>query len=218
MTRWTYLILVITLLLLTNRGKAQKRNTESFDILYGAKLFNNNFYNQFNTINNYSYNSPVQMIGIGYSGGFAFTRSSWLDFDGHLSYAQIVPHQLTINDSIKCNINGFVFSASLFGWDFFPKSKYFHLLFSGGFNTGRLRLGGNEWVRQKNPFFSPKLSLQPKIVIGKIILSVRADYEWDISSKNWRRTVFATKDKINLDSFKMDGTTVFFCFGFVLSD
>lgn len=195
----------------------QTRKLESFDILYGTKLFKSNFYNQVNTLINYSYSSPVQLVGIGYSGGFNVTRGQF-DFVGHVSYKQVIPHRLAINDTIKCNINGFVFSACVFGWDFFSKSKIFHLLFSGGFNTGRLRLGGNEWARQKNPFFSPKISLQPKIAIGKIILSVRADYEWDVSSKNWRRTHFATKDKINLDPLKETGATVFFCFGFVLSD
>jgi hypothetical protein len=216
MTQLKYLLFLTASILIAQHSNAQKRNMESFDIIFGPRLFKSNFYNQVNTLDKYSFNSPLHLIGIGYSGRFTFERSTWLNFAGHTSYAQIIPSQLIINDTIKCNINGFIFSVCVLGWDFFPKSKNFHLLFSGGFNTGRLRLDGNELTRQKNLFFSPKLSLQPKIAIGKIILSVRGDYEWDISSKYWKPRRFATKEKIALDSFIGNGATILFCFGFGL--
>lgn len=217
MIKFKFHFLTIAILLIELQSHGQTNKVDSYDILYGTKLFKNNFYNQVNTLNKYSYSSPVQLIGIGYSGCFEVTRGSY-NYVGHISYEQVIPQQLIINNTIKCNLNGFILSVSVLGWDFFPKSKNFHVLFTGGFNTGRLRLGGNELVRQKNPFFSPMISLQPKIAIGKIILSIRGDYEWDVSRKNWRRTLFANKNKINLDTYKQTGASIFFCFGFVIPE
>ena len=187
--------------------------TQSAEIIYGTRLFTSNFNNQLNTVKYMDLGAPVQLVGIEESGGNMFAINREWSMSGHFSYCQVIPQKITINDTVNCNINGFIFSFCLFGGDLFYKSKTFGLLLSGGFNTGRLRLSGNEWARQKNPFFSPKVSIQPKVRIKKIVLSLRGDYEYDISKPSWRRTYFANKNKIDLDKFKETGATIFFCFG-----
>ena len=99
------------------------------------------------------------------------------------------------------------------------RAKVFAISMNYGFNTGRLRLHGNEWARQKNPFFSPMLSMRMGITLfKKMVLTVRGDYEYDISSPNWRRTYFADKNKIDLEKYIQTGLTLFFCVGFYFVD
>ena len=186
----------------------------SLDIVYGTRLFNNEFYSQVNTQRNFSFNRPVQVAGIGSSGVISMSGrygTSWIG--GHIAYCQVIPQKIAINDTVSCNLNGYLYSMTLAGIDIFSRSKTFALLASAGFNTGRLRLHGNEWARQKNPFFSPKFTLQPKIRMRMLVLSVRAEYEWDISSPNWRRTYPANENKITLEKFRETGTTILFCVG-----
>jgi hypothetical protein len=216
MTKHLFKILVMIFLLVTNIVFCQKnksnRSIGSYELLYGTRLYTNSFYDQLNTFDNYSYGIPIQLVGIGYSGGFEVSRA--YNFFGHWSYSQVVPQNIIINDSLSANVNGFLFSFSVFGWNLIPKSKIFNIHFNGGFNTGRLRLSKNEFLKQKNPFFSPKLTIQPKLAIGKVVLSIRADYEIDISSNSWRRTASAKGDKIPINTFNQSGATLFLSLGY----
>jgi hypothetical protein len=183
-----------------------------WNLVYGTRLFNKSFYNQLNTLKSFSINSPLQLIGVGWGGGIPVDgRFGSSTIYGHWSYTQVIPQQIKINDSIQGTINGYVLSIDIAGTRVLKKLKYFGLKISTGFNTGRLRLSDNEWVRQKNPFFSPKISIRPTTRIKKIVLSLRCDYEYDISSPRWRRTYFANKNKIDIDKFKETGMTLFFC-------
>lgn len=188
----------------------------SLDILYGTRLFNENFYAQLNTIGHFKFAEPVQVAGLGFSGGVPVTGRSRSYYKyGHWSYCQVIPQRISVNDTLKCNINGYLLSLDILGTDLFRKAYAFHLLASFGFNTGRLRLHGNEWARQKNPFFAPRISLQPKVRIGRLLFSIRADYEWDVSSVNWRKTYFAKSNKADLQKFKQSCLTLFFCMGYM---
>jgi len=219
MAKHLFKILVFVYMLMTNFVFSQKnkprKSIASYDLLYGTRLFNNNFYDQFNTIDNYVYGIPIQLIGLEFSGELSVTRGAYKYF-GHLSYSQVVPQNVIINDSLRGNINGFIFSFSVFGWNLIPKSKIFNILLSGGFNTGRLRFSKNELLKQKNPFFSPNLTLHPKLAVGKVVLSLRADYEIDISSNRWRRTISAKGNTIPLNTFNQSGATLFLCLGYKL--
>ena len=180
---------------------------QSIDLVYGYKSLNSDFYGQFNTLSK-SFNSslPLQLAGISFTGTFDQSRGK--PYDGHLTYCQVVPQQIIVQDSLKGNINGFVFGCTSWGFDIFPNSNRFDLQMSVGFNTGRLRITQNELLRQKNPFFSPEVSLHPRIELGKFVLSLRADFEYDISRKNWRRTYFASEDKVNLAGIKQSGLSL----------
>ncbi|MFI5141223.1 MAG: hypothetical protein ACHQII_02605 [Bacteroidia bacterium] len=181
----------------------------SFDIYYGYRSYFQNFYNQLNTTKNTQFNKPVQTIGIGYSGYFAVNRES--TFYGRFIYSQVIPQSIIVNNNINCKITGFVFNAA-FGKEL--ETKKFAVYFYAGFNTGRLRMYGNELVRQKNAFFSPKIGLQPKIKLGHIIVSLIIEYEYDITNPNWRRTYFSNNNKINLSSFRQTGITALLSIGY----
>ena len=58
--------------------------------------------------------------------------------------------------------------------------------FGLGLNTGRLLIKSASYKTQKNPFFSPALFLNPRILIGKVVLGIRLDYQIDISRSSWR--------------------------------
>jgi hypothetical protein len=127
-------------------------------------------------------------------------------FYSHLIYSQIVPQTIQVKDTIKCKITGFVLGVAC-GKALITKSGLFSTFLYIGFNTGRLRMYGNELVNQKNPFFSPKVGLQPKIKLGRLAISFIIEYEYDISNSNWKRTYFSNNTKTNLNSLRQTGIT-----------
>lgn len=176
-----------------------------FDFYYGYRSSFQSFYNQLNTTNNFKFNKPLQTLGIGMSGEFNISRAD--NFNGHFIYSQIIPQTIHIKDTIKCKITGFIFSFAYGRTLLTAKSGIFNLGFYLGFNTGRLRMYGNELVRQKNPFFSPKIGLQPKIKLGHIDFTFIFEYEYDISKSDWKRTLFSNNDKVSLNNLRQTGIT-----------
>jgi hypothetical protein len=83
-------------------------------------------------------------------------------------------------------------------------------------STVSLRMYGNELVRQKNPFFSPKVGLQPKIKLGKIAVSLIIECEYDLSKSDWRRTLFSNNDKVYINNLRQTGITGQLAIGYVL--
>jgi hypothetical protein len=186
----------------------------SIDLIYGQHLLKNNFNSEFNSFHNYAFVKPIQSIGVSLSG--AYTRGNRHDYAVHYSYSQIIPQRVVVNDSVSGSINGFILGLNMFGKDLLPKSKFANCIVSVGFNTGRFRLSGNEYKQQKNPFFSPTISVQPKIRIGPVVLSVRGDYSFDLSKKNWRSVNFTTKNVgLNMSHLKQTGGIIYFSIGFV---
>ncbi len=178
----------------------------SLDLYYGYKFFQDNFSNKFNTTENFNWNSPVQIIGFGETGPVTINRSSRTCY-AQLLYSQVVPQPIWLNDTIKCKTTGGILNFGIGGY-VHSKSRNFYFNFYGGFNTGRLRFYQNEIVRQKNPFFSPKVGIQPKLQIRKFVISLIVEAEYDISKLNWRKTIRANDTKITIDRFKQTGYTV----------
>lgn len=180
-------------------------NFSTLNVYYGYKTYIHDFQHRFNTTANFKYGLPVQLIGIGESGYFAVNRNS--NVYGHCIYSQVLPQTLHVNDSIKCRVTGFVFSAA-YGAAFTGSKKHAMLICYIGFNTGRLRFYGDEQVRQKNPFFSPKIGLQPKLQIGRLDITLIAEAEYDVSKPGWRRLNVANADKVSIGRFKQSGYTM----------
>jgi hypothetical protein len=186
----------------------------TLDIIYGHLLLKNSFNSKFNSQTDFKFSNPIQTIGVSVSG--AYTRTHRHDYAAHYSYSQVIPQQILLNDTLNCKINGFVLSVNLFGIDLLPKSKIANCIVGFGFNTGRFRISNNEYISQKNPFFSPTVFFQPKILIGPIVLSVRADYGFDISKSSWRSVQFTNKNNgMNLNPLKQTGGIIYFSIGWV---
>ena len=71
-------------------------------------------------------------------------------------------------------------------------------------------------MRQKNPFFSPKIGLQPKFQAGRFNITLIAEAEEDISKRNWRRLLVANADKTNISGFRQSGITTMIGIGYQL--
>lgn len=190
----------------------QKPHTAaSIDIILGTKLFTNNLYGQFKTPQNTDLSLPVNMVGIGLTGTSALARKGLLSH--HFSYCQVISDMITINDSVQYQISGNVFSVAL-GTNLLTGSRSVDLLWAAGFNLGRLKATSDP-AAWKNPFFSPKLTLQPRILMWKFALSVRAEYEFDISKRQWNK-IGEGSGPARLDDFDQSGTSLFVMLGWLL--
>jgi hypothetical protein len=193
---------------------AQKHDPiSSLDVYYGYRPQIQNFYNQLSTLNNINFSKPLKMIGIGETGEFVISRNGKMT--GHVIYDQIIPQVIYVQDTLKAKITGFVFSFA-YGAAITTRSEKFALYYYSGFNTGRLRVYGNDLLKQKNPFFSPKVGIQPKIKMGKMALILILEYEYDLSRTTWRRTVSSKGNKTSLASFRQTGVTAQLGVGYVI--
>src|ERR1700741_236336 len=175
------LYIIITAIVFSSLfAKAQRcgMSTTTFDLHYGYRSFTGSFYDQFNRVNKISFSTPLQVVGVGVSGRFIVNRGG--GYNGHFTYNKIIPQNIRIQDSIGCKVSGFVYSMG-YGTSIVSFPGIFNLDAYLGFNTGRIKCAGNELVRQKNPFFSPKIGLQPKFIINRIAISLRCEYESDVS-------------------------------------
>jgi hypothetical protein len=185
--------------------------TRSLDLIYGYRIFNNSFYNQLNSTNHFDYKLPVQLVGVAISDNY--TVNKYVDYYGHISYGQVIPQTIQLQN-INCQINGFVFGVD-YGISV-GTSNNFKVLIGAGFNTGRLKLYESNQVDLKNPFFSPKICLQPKIAIKKLVLSLRAEYDFDVSNTLWQRKSSSSVNKVNVANFKQNCLTALFCIGMLI--
>jgi hypothetical protein len=209
--RITFLFIFLSNLYLTAQNKTGAFS--SFDLYYGYRPQFQNFYNQLNTVKDLNFGKPLQMVGIGLSGQFVVMRDG--TFNGHFIYNQIIPQTIYVSDTLEAKVSGFVFSFA-YGGAITTKSEKFALCYYLGFNTGRLRMYSNDVLKQKNPFFSPKIGIQPKAKIGKISLTLILDYEYDATNPNWRRTIFSNPNQSTLASLRQTGITGQLGIGYVM--
>lgn len=188
-------------------------STTSFDLYFGYRPSFQSFYNQLNTTNKFALDSPLQIVGIGISGQFVVTRGD--NFFGHFIYNQVMPKDITINDSIKCKITGFNFSYG-YGDAITSETGLLSLYYYAGFNTGRLRTYGNELAKQKNVYFSPKIGLQPKIKIENIAISLIIECDYDITNPNWKHTIFSGRDQTKINKLRQSGITGLISVGYIM--
>lgn len=190
------------------------RTSHSSDIEFASKLYRNDFFNSLNTIDSYNINSPVHLIGISRSGKMLLSRGE--DFDGHFSYCQILPKRIRINDTIQPIIKGFIFGFG-YGRDLFRGSKSIDMIASIGFNTGRIKLSDKESINQVNPYFAPKISLQPRLNFNKISISFRVEYEYDISRSNWLNRSNQSTQYRDVNNFNQTSLICFASIGYSLA-
>ncbi len=195
MRKFTLIFVFFSSFLSAQRKDSIAGNT--LDIYFGYKNYFNDFNKKFNHTGSFNPSLPVQVIGIGISGPFNVNRGA--NFDGHFIYSQVIPSTITINDTLKVKINGFNFSFA-YGKAII-KRRFFTPIIYIGFNTGRLRLNGDSDIKEKNPYFCPKVGFQPKIFFGRLVLSLIIEADWDISRKSWRRTNFSKENQLKINNF-----------------
>lgn len=179
-----------------------KVSNNFLDIYYGYRPFFQAFNGQLNTTDKIELSTPLQLLGI--RGCEDIHVGNRMRFYQHFTYNQVIPQPVYIHDTLKGNITGCVWGM---GYGGLLKSSVVDLYYYLGFNTGRLRIYGNELIRQKNPFFSPKVGIQPRLKFGKIGITALIEYDYDISKTAWRRTLLANKDKVDIDRLRQTGIT-----------
>jgi hypothetical protein len=194
------------LILLLNTTLLAQKN-QSIDLVLGYKTFSNGFNDQLNTINNFSFNDPVSTIGLTLPNGLylntAFLNKIWLELDIKLSYNQIIPKTIRVQDTINCSLNGF-YATSNFGVDLFRKKKTFHLIVFLGLDAGRIKISNKDFINQTNPFVSPKIGIQPKIKFSKLLITMSLEYSQDLSNYSWTKKG-SSSDNITLNKFNQSG-------------
>jgi len=196
--------------------KEKKASYYQFPIspCYGTKFLKNSYFNdQLTSPGNYSFNKPLSYVGIvlvehAYYG-------PWTHYAANIYYSQVLPSVITINDSVKSNLTGFQFGASILGFDLI-RSNSLRLGISIGFNTGRLRFYGNENMRWKNAYFSPKISVNPSIRLGRIFLAAIVDYEYDVSNLNWKKMPGNKNPELQPSKLSQTGLTAQLTMGYML--
>lgn len=191
----------------------------SFDIIYGQKFYKNDFYNALNNQNNISLGGNPRFIGIQEAGTIYLTKNhTWLRFNHYESFSAIlvkmIPVDIKINDSINAKLSGFNLGFPMFGYDFFPKQRAIDLILIVGANTGRLKLYNNDLIRSHNPYFSPKITIFPRITIKRFTISLLAEYEQDISKAGWKKMRFGKAGSFNVNGFDQTGYSFYFGIGY----
>lgn len=171
----------------------------TLDVYYGKRIYSNNYYNQLNTVEHTSLSTPPSVVGFGISGyDHLIPRSSRLR--SLINYYKVIPATVNIQDSLSTTLSGFVCGLAV-GPSFSNLKKTLNLNIYLGFNTGRTTLINNEYISQKNPFFSPKISIQPKVIIKRFAISLIAEAEYDVSNPAWKAKRWNKKAAHPLSSF-----------------
>lgn len=224
-TKINALGIIFFLLILHSFSFGQKGNgihysENSYDVQYSQRILSQSYLNEgLNSFGNVNFGTALSYIGLSATGGFkvsdgGFSRVKHVS--GQISFSQVIPQKILINDSINGKITGFNFGFSLYGINVFPKIKHFDLLVDFGFNAGRLRLYGNSLIKQKNPYISPALSITPRVRFNKIFVHIRATYDYDISRAKWRPIRFSPEEKVSIENLKTTGLTFFAGIGYIL--
>ncbi|MCD6069458.1 MAG: hypothetical protein K0S33_4284 [Bacteroidetes bacterium] len=176
-------------------------NSSCFDVMYGYKMYHQKFGKAFNTLGDFSFQKPVRIIGVKETAGLE-------KGDGVAEFylAGIIPTAIRVQDSVPAKVTGLIF-GSAGNIDLFKKSEIFDLFFKMGFNLSCIRLYGSQELNQKNFSFAPKLGIEPRINLGRLVFSASAEYDYDLTKPRWKRAWFTGKDKMPLQKFWQSGLT-----------
>ncbi len=165
------------------------------------------------SIQNMNTNYQTSSLGIKTSGAQGVNR--FLCFYGALSFSQVIPQIITVNDSLKVKLTGANFST-LAGGDLFNKKENIDLALLIGFEVGRLRMYGNSLLRKKNGYFAPKIETLFKVQIKRFVLGACLAYKYDISNPNWKNTWFSKQKSYHLDKVRQNGISMSIIAGMTL--
>ena len=206
-------------------GQKNSQDISSVDIIYGFRTLNRPMFGsqvekRYSTFSDFEWSQPLQFLGAGITvlGDSIDTGGKY--FIGNAQICAYLPRRININDSITAKSGGFNFGLTFLGLDAFPRIKNFDLVFNFGFDAGRILLT-NPGMKQRNLYFAPKLSIQPKVKMGPVALSLVAEYGYDLTKDKWRKTWFGPGHQNNLTPYSnkiggLSGLSWFVTIGYVL--
>ena len=173
-------------------------------------MFGSQVEKRYSTFSDYEWSSPLQFLGTGITllGDSIDTGGKY--FIGNAQIVAYLPQRISI----------FNVGLTFLGLDAFPQVKNFDLIFNLGFDAGRILLT-NPGLHQRNLYFAPKLSIQPKVKMGPVALSLFAEYGYDLTKDKWRKTWFGPDHQNNLMPYSikiggLSGLSWFVTLGYVL--
>jgi hypothetical protein len=221
-------ISIVIFLSFCSLGALSQRNSRdisSVDLIYGFRTLNRPMFgptveNRYSTFSDFNWSQPLQYLGAGITllGDSIDTRGKY--FIGNAQLVAYLPQRINITDSLTVKSRGFNFGLTFLGLDAFPRSKNFDLIFNLGFDAGRILVTA-PGIHQRNLYFAPKLSIQPKVKMGPIALSICAEYGYDFTKDKWRKTWFGPRHQNNLIPYStkmggLSGLSWFVTLGYVL--
>lgn len=219
---------IVLLIIFCSFGAFSQRNNRdisSVDLIYGFRTLNRPMFGstvekRYSTFSDFQWSSPLQFVGAGITllGDSIDTGGKY--FIGNAQLVAYLPQRINITDSLTAKSGGFNFGLTFLGIDAFPKTKNFDLVFNFGFDAGRILLT-NPGFQQRNLYFAPKVSIQPKVKMGPLALSVVAEYGYDLTKDKWRKTWFGPGHQNNLTPYSnkiggLSGFSWFVTLGYVL--
>lgn len=213
------------LLLSTAFGQKNRQDITSVDLIYGFRtlhrpMFGTGVAKRYSTFSDFRWNEPLQFVGVGLTLRGDSYEVTDKYFIGNAQISAYVPQKISVNDSLTVKSRGFNIGLTFFGLDAFPKSANFDLIFNLGLDAGRILLT-HPGIYQRNLYFAPKISIQPKVKLGPVALSVFAEYGYDLTKDSWRKTWFGPRHQNNLPAYSnkiggMSGLAWFIAVGYVL--
>ncbi len=195
----------------TPEVKPPRTGTHSFDLYFGYLAYQDDFYRQLNTGENLNFNLPPQVVGIGISG------YEWAIGPTYFSYQidaqKYLPQFIAIHDTIQATYSGARFGMGL-GKRF--RSANGNLSISGylGFNSGRSTLKNKDFVSVQKPFFCPKISIQPKVIVKNVALSLTITAQGDVTNLKWIPSYINGKTNVPLANMSQTGISAVLGIGY----
>ncbi len=206
-------------------SQRNSQDISSFDLIYGFRTLNRPMFGsqvekRYSTFSDFQWSAPLQFVGAGLTvlGDSIDTGGKY--FIGNIQVSAYLPQRISIKDSLTAKSGGFNLGITFLGLDAFPRVKNFDLVFNFGFDAGRILLT-NPGMQQRNLYFAPKLSVQPKVKMGPVALSLVAEYGYDLTKDKWRKTWFGPGHQNNLTPYSnktggLSGLSWFVTLGYVL--
>jgi len=191
--------------------KPSRTGTHSLDLYFGYLAYQDDFYKQLNTGEHLNFNLPPQVAGFGISG------YEWAIGPTYFSYQidaqKYLPQYISIHDTIQAVYSGARFGMGL-GKRF--RSANGNLSISGylGFNSGRSTLKNKDLVSVQKPFFCPKISIQPKVILNNVALSLTITAQGDVTRLKWFPAYSNGKEKIPLANMSQTGISAMLGIGY----
>lgn len=154
----------------------------AIEVTTGYRLIQNDFYGQLNSLSSFNTGRPMLLVGIAISDHFDLGAGSAFR---KISFNQILPQNIIINDTVNTEIRGFTFGIGA-GKKLFRKSKKFHLYLGLGANAGRIKLYKKNYINKLIPIITPKLILKPTFFFSRFYIDLNIEYDYDFINSNWK--------------------------------
>jgi hypothetical protein len=132
--------------------------------------------------------SPLTTIG-GVAALSYCDNNSGRVFDCGFSFEKFLPQKISIGDSLNYKLSGWQLMTSIYGKDIIPAHRI-ALVGAPGIDWGTVKIQGDYKDGKtiyKNPFVSPFLRAEFRVIFWQIAVGVRGSYRYDISRKLWKQ-------------------------------